>query len=245
MSKQGMGAQQKHQYVASPEADTAWITNSGRVLASTDGTALRRSEGFRNRGLEMRMMSMKCFALVAAVLGGLGASCMDSRPPTNALGENAGESSGDPTGPVETSGDGDDGEPPVGEPQYERCEDAEHCEGSEAAHVEDLGSDPPPDPYEPAPPTPCSPDDPNAGQDPLCRDRDGDGTKARWDCDDSDPTRYHLAFEIACDGIDQNCDGTDYCDRDHDAWADAVDCEPVDPRISGQCYEQGEPEHLD
>src|SRR4029434_11099891 len=34
------------------------------------------------------------------------------------------------------------------------------------------------------------------------------------DCNDTDPTVYAGAPEIPCDGVDQNCDGVDNCDKD-------------------------------
>jgi hypothetical protein len=76
-----------------------------------------------------------------------------------------------------------------------------------------------------------------SSDDPACVDRDGDGTKARWDCDDLDPTRYHLAPEVLCDGLDQNCDGSDQCDADGDGYWDQTDCDPRDPAVTDQCRE--------
>ena len=40
-------------------------------------------------------------------------------------------------------------------------------------------------------------------------DADGDGISASKDCNDNDPTIYPGAPEIANDGIDQDCNGTD------------------------------------
>ncbi len=61
----------------------------------------------------------------------------------------------------------------------------------------------------------CQPPDP---------DRDGDGSPASRDCDDTDPTIYAGAEEICDDGVDQNCDGADEpcpppeSDWDHDGY---------------------------
>ncbi|HCH64433.1 MAG: hypothetical protein CL927_06965 [Deltaproteobacteria bacterium] len=43
------------------------------------------------------------------------------------------------------------------------------------------------------------------------------------DCDDSDPSVYPGAPEVAYDEIDQDCDGSDLCDVDEDSY-DAVEC---------------------
>jgi len=50
-------------------------------------------------------------------------------------------------------------------------------------------------------------------------DRDGDGSSAAYDCDDDDPTRIATGprpADAVCDGIDNDCDGTDCCDNDED-----------------------------
>ncbi|MEC7524019.1 MAG: putative metal-binding motif-containing protein [Myxococcota bacterium] len=42
----------------------------------------------------------------------------------------------------------------------------------------------------------------------LGPDADGDGVDAPMDCDDFDPTVFPGAPDVACDGVDNNCDGT-------------------------------------
>jgi hypothetical protein len=66
-------------------------------------------------------------------------------------------------------------------------------------------------------------------------DSDGDGVPAAHDCDDTDKNRFPRAFDVMCDGIDQNCDGFDSCDRDNDRFVDNADCDPDDPGVTDQC----------
>lgn len=67
-------------------------------------------------------------------------------------------------------------------------------------------------------------------------DDDQDGVPASHDCDDHDATRHPGAFDVMCDGIDQNCDGVDSCDHDKDGFVDSIDCAPSDPKITDQCW---------
>ena len=46
-------------------------------------------------------------------------------------------------------------------------------------------------------------------------DADGDGHRAIWDCDDSDPAVHPGAVELCDDGIDNDCDSF-IDDRDSD-----------------------------
>ncbi len=51
-------------------------------------------------------------------------------------------------------------------------------------------------------PTRCD----SSSEDPQCKDADGDGAVAAWDCDDANAKIYPGAVEL-CDGVDNNCNG--------------------------------------
>jgi hypothetical protein len=78
-------------------------------------------------------------------------------------------------------------------------------------------------------------------------DLDGDGYAGSEDCDDGDPS-VHPGAEEACNGIDDDCDGSAepapqawYPDRDGDGYGDdagaRVDCEPLPDEVAvgGDC----------
>ena len=56
-------------------------------------------------------------------------------------------------------------------------------------------------------------------------DQDGDGYPPSTDCDDNDASINPSATEIFADGIDQNCDGVEYCyiDIDQDGYGSSDD----------------------
>lgn len=70
-------------------------------------------------------------------------------------------------------------------------------------------------------------------------DNDGDGVRARKDCDDSDPAVYPGAAEIRNDGKDNDCNAlTPDADADGDGVATADDCDDADPaRWLWYCYD--------
>jgi hypothetical protein len=74
----------------------------------------------------------------------------------------------------------------------------------------------------------------NLGCAPTVTDSDGDGSSDADDCNDNDPTVYPFATEVACDNIDQNCDGVDFDpDADNDGWGSCEDdCNDNNPNVN-------------
>ena len=78
------------------------------------------------------------------------------------------------------------------------------------------------------------------GGDPA-RDADDDGFVAADDCDDDDQTIHPGADEVAYDGIDQDCDGTDLVDVDEDGFdaseAGGTDCDDTNVAVNPDAVE--------
>ncbi len=62
-------------------------------------------------------------------------------------------------------------------------------------------------------------------------DEDGDGWPAFADCDDDDDSVFPNADEVAYDGIDQDCSGSDLADMDGDGVLAGDDCDDADASV--------------
>lgn len=74
---------------------------------------------------------------------------------------------------------------------------------------------------------------------PSASDEDADGVPAGLDCNDHDPYVYPGAPEAKCDGVDEDCDGTDFCppDQDGDGFSPPVDCDDKNPKRNPRAEE--------
>src|SRR3989338_3976076 len=91
----------------------------------------------------------------------------------------------------------------------------------------------------------------NINRGPDCEDNDGDKYGANCprgdDCDDSNNFISPAVAEISCNGIDENCNGADYCisqqcvDHDQDGFGEFCekgnDCDDGDPEVNRKCLE--------
>lgn len=84
-------------------------------------------------------------------------------------------------------------------------------------------------------------DDDDDDDAPLEDDLDGDGWTADLDCDDHRADVHPGGLEIACDGVDNDCDGTylpDDLDLDADGYSPCLgDCDDDDATIGGNADE--------
>jgi hypothetical protein len=71
--------------------------------------------------------------------------------------------------------------------------------------------------------------------DPGCEDNDGDKVVSYYDCDDYNATISPRSFDVRCDGVDQNCNGYDECDRDGDGILNYNDCDDDDRHVGSEC----------